>query len=98
MSEPLLGEVPESPEPFDYREQLALALNATRVFWTLSQTVDYAEILRRMETAHSVGPFIDPTLWRNAARGIKSQKRLLEAARAFKAALEQQLAEETGDG
>jgi hypothetical protein len=89
---------PTTAEQFDYREQLALGLDAVRVFWTLAQQVDFAEIVRRMETADAIGPILDPTLWRATRRGLESQRRLIEAAGRFKAALSDQLVDETSDG
>jgi hypothetical protein len=92
------NEVRDTGESFAYKEQLELALMAARSFYTIARSVDFGQILERMERAEAIGPVIDPTLWLQGIGGLKSQRRAVEAAAAFKTAIERQLAEEKRKG
>jgi len=83
---------------FDYRQSLDDALHVIRVFWMMAEHIDFDEILASMSRAEAVGPILDPTLYRAAMPGMKSQRRLIEAAARFKGALAEQLAKEKGRG
>jgi hypothetical protein len=83
-------------EGFDYTLQLEAALDAIRIFNTLASMIDFDRLLAAMERSEAIGCFTDPTLWRQAIGGLQSQKRTIAAAAAFKAALAEQLADETG--
>ena len=93
VSETATGGVPAA-EPFDYQEQLEIALMATRAFFALANEVDFTQLILRMERADALGPMIDPTLWIKAHGGLDSQRKTIEAAAAFKRALQKQLDDE----
>jgi hypothetical protein len=78
--------VSEIPEDFDYRIEVDKMLLAARFLADL----DLASILRAIEQAHTIGPFIDPTAYRDSLyRGHMDIVRdlaasLVEPARIFR--------------
>lgn len=62
-----------------YREQL-LFLYQTALS---VQMVDIPKLLQDIERAETLGPFLDPTLWRNKSHAMAEDKELLEAVLPF---------------
>jgi len=64
-------------DPIDYKLALDNAATAAR----LLSLVDLPAAQEQMNKADAVGPYIDPTLYREAKDGLRLQRDLLAAAK-----------------
>lgn len=60
----------------EYRSALLLILNSARVM----TVIDLPQLLSDIESAHAVGPMVDPTLYREKMRAMNEDKEILTAA------------------
>ena len=63
----------------DYRT----ALFAARCAAAMLMQHEYGELLRDISNAEEVGPFLDPTLWRDKRQALAEDRKIFEAAHAF---------------
>jgi hypothetical protein len=59
------------------------AVRAVAMCAGILRQYDYAQLLRDIDKAQTVGPFIDPTLYRKSAAAMQQDQKLLSAAAAF---------------
>lgn len=72
-------EDPSSGRVAQYREAVIAAVMAAR----LLADHDYPELLRAIEEAHAIGPFLNPTLYRAKSEAMDQDRQIMQAAAAF---------------
>lgn len=58
-----------------YRKQLLKLIHALQVI----HTVDVPKLIQNINTAETIGPMIDPTLYRQNQKAMKEDKEMLKA-------------------
>ena len=76
------------PAP-DPRRDLAFAGSVLKTVVTLMESVDWQHLVDGIEAAHTLGPILDPTAYRDALHNgtLETNGQVLRAARDFHAAI-----------
>lgn len=70
------------------REEYTMALELVFSIARMVSPLPLKEMLEMIELSETLGPIVDPTLWRNMHQGLDQLKELLRGLRAFQQVVE----------